>query len=33
MNYGYFDNANREYVVAKVSVPVSWGSCAKCYGA
>ena len=24
MRYGYFDNANREYVIDKVDVPVSW---------
>lgn len=24
MNYGYFDNQNREYVIEKVNTPVSW---------
>ncbi len=24
MRYGYFDNANREYVIDRVDVPVSW---------
>ena len=24
MRYGYFDNQNREYVIDKVDVPVSW---------
>ncbi len=24
MNYGYFDNANREYVINKVNTPVPW---------
>ena len=24
MRYGYFDNANREYVIDRVGVPVSW---------
>ena len=24
MRYGYFDNDNREYVIDRVDVPVSW---------
>src|SRR5436190_14607576 len=24
MRYGYFDNENREYVITRVDVPVSW---------
>lgn len=24
MRYGYFDNENREYVIDRVDVPVSW---------
>ena len=24
MRYGYFDNANREYVIDRVDIPVSW---------
>ena len=24
MRYGYFDNANREYVIDRVDLPVSW---------
>ena len=24
MWYGYFDNTNREYVIDRVDVPVSW---------
>ena len=26
MRYGYFDNANREYVIDRVDVPVSWSN-------
>ena len=24
MQYGYFDNPNREYVIEKIDLPVSW---------
>ena len=28
MRYGYFDNENREYVIDRVDLPVSWTSTA-----